>query len=299
MDKFITESVLKNLELNENMSSADVAAVDNKVELIETIFQNTIYEQVCDVQPTATPEGLVYCTTRPGTNGMGTKSVRFTVDEEKLPSRFSKEWFMDYVNQFGKNAVSKLKIYVSWDIKDITTQKFITMLNDIAEVQPSVVLTDSNDLQKEFFKIISAYNKAITKLAQDSQRGFAPYVICTRKVAAALGTIGQIKFTENNENITKELFGFYGNVKIFVDNYTTNEDYFIVGHHDFSLGGSTIIFCPYIVSDATLENYSVEESAVYVLSRYKLVRNPFDNTGTNDSKFAKKVTVDFSALTTF
>lgn len=284
------------ININEDLgtTSADVdKGSDSKISLIETIFQNTIYEQVCDTQPTHSPTGKVYATTRPNTVGMGTKVIEFNVGEKKIPTRFTKEWLQDYVSKFGGNAVSKLKKYIAWDIKDFMTAQFIDMLNDMAEVQPTVTLGNGS-FNDEFIKIIAAYNKAASKIATDTKRGYSPYIICSPKVGAAFQTAGQIKFIENEDNVNREYLGKFGRVKVFIDPNATTE-YLTVGHFDNGMGGSSIIFSPYHVSDDLITDYSVDESAAYVLARYKFVRNPFDSSenGSGDSYFAKTIPISF------
>jgi hypothetical protein len=301
----MNENVLlvgKNMNLFEDetgatTASTDIAKVNYKVELIETIFQKTIFEQVCDTQPTATPSGLVYSTTRLPSGGIGTKSVAFEVEETKIPSKFTKEWLQDYNHKFGDTGIIKLKKYISWDIKDILEQKFITALNTMAEVQSTVTLGNTN-ITDEFMKIVAAYNKALAKMASEHKRGYSPYIVCSQKVGAALTTIGQIKFDENDDNVNREFLGWYGRTKVFVDN-AASSDYLTIGHFDNMLGGSSLIFCPYVIDDGVVDDYSVEESAVYVLARCKFVRNPFDVSGDGNSIFAKRIPINFSAMTIF
>lgn len=292
-----TDMELLKININEDLgtTSADVdKGADSKISLMETIFQNTIYQQVCDTQPTHSPTGKVYCTTRPASGGIGTKVVEFNVEEKKIPSYFEKEWLQDYIAKFGVLAVDKLKKYLAWDIKDFMTAQFISMLNDMAEVQDTVVV-GAGSYDAGFSKIIAAYNKAVAKMATENKRGYAPYIICSPKVGAAFTTAGQLKFIENTDNINREYLGTYGRVKVFVD-LNAETDYLTIGHHDNGQGSSSIIFSPYHVADGLVEDYSVDESAVYVLSRYKFVRNPFDvsTSGSGDSIFAKTFAVDFT-----
>lgn len=303
--KLDLQEAIKLLEKNilSEMSTADVASTETRLKLLTKIFQKSIAVQVCSVQPTPTPNGKAFATKR-GVNGsLGTKSVDYTVgdeDKSKHVNRYDKEWFQDFTHYFGIDGEAHLTKVTLWDAIESMDRALINGLHSIAEIYPTLTLANATDLRTEFIKIVGAANKATAKIAAESENGMNPYWIVSPKVAAALSTIGmgQPKFDQNEEMLNKEYLGKFGNADVFIDIKATSE-FIIVGHKDDGAGDSTYILCPYKTYDRIVSDYSLEESAVVVYNRYALVRTPWDKTGTNDSIMAKKIPVDFSAITSF
>jgi hypothetical protein len=299
------QEAMKLLEKNilSEVTTADAASTETRLKLLTKIFQKSIATQVCSVQPTAMPDGKAFATKRNGTGGLGTKFVDFTVGDEansKPVGRFNKEWMQDFIAYFGIDGQAHLTKTVLWDAIESMDRALINGLHSIAQVYPTLTLAAAADPRVEFIKIIGAANKATANISKESENGFNPYWIVSPKVAAAISTlgIGQSQFDQNEEMLNKEYIGKYGNVDVFVDIKATTE-FVLVGHKDDGAGDSTYILCPYKTYDMVMDDYSLEESAIVVFNRYALVRSPWDNTGVNDSIMAKKIPVDFTALTTF
>ena len=289
--------------LNEDALPADAAAIQsgaNKMgDLITRIFRDSIIEQVCDIQPTFGPSGIVYYTTRTA-GKLGTASKNFDIDDGvQIIGKFNTEWWQDYFASTKKDPESFALRNIMQDIKEETDTKFIAAMNNIATVVKTITFTaGSLPLQDEFMNLIGAFNLGSGMISKETERGYNSYVICSPKVGAAMVTAGLVALDESTDGVNTRYLGRIGVNKIFIDT-TASEEYMIVGHKGPFMGDSTFIYSPYAVYTKTADDYSTEEVGILVHSRFKLVRNPLDNTGVADSKFAKKFLVNFSGMTNF
>lgn len=305
MEKIKTnlDMVIKNSMLVESptMVHTDVESGDTFTgELVGRIYQNTIVNQVCDVQPCIGPTGVVYSVKR-GPNGeLGTQKRVFDLDSKDTIGRFTKEWYQDYTSQFGKDGKQLLTKNLSFDAKDEIDSEFITKLNAIATPEGSAVTFGSTGIiSDELMLLLGVVNKMSSKIATDTKRGYNPFVICSPKVGAAFSTLGMTSMNDSFDVQNRDYIGNIGKIRFYIDINATSE-YMTVGHNGNGLGDSSLILAPYLVEVLESDDYSTEESAIRIINRYGIVQNPFDtSTGNSDSPFARTIEVDFTNIPNF
>lgn len=301
LDNYL-DVVKQNILVKEDIQTVhtDVESGDSLVgDLIGRIYQNTIVEQVCDIQPCIGPSGVMFYSFKED-GKRKTDSKTFTLDKIESIGKYNKEWFQDFNASFGKGSTASWVLNnTAWDAKDDLDITFIELLNDLAEVQTEVTFNgEGAPLADEFMNIIGAINKAAALIATETKRGNTPYVICSPKVGAAISTVGLLALDENVSTTNRDYLGRIGKTRFFVDNNATS-DYAIVAHHGFGNGNSSIIFSPYVVESKIADDYSVDEIGVLLINRFGMNQHPTDTIGDGNSNFIKKIPVDFGDLTNF
>lgn len=265
-------------------------------ELIGRIYQDTIVSQVCDTQPCFGPNGVVFYSYKKPNNVYATGSKAFDCTKIEKIGRFKKEWFEDFTRIYKQDGINFLSSNISLDNRIDLDRLFINTLHSVAEVLPEVTFNGAPAaIQDDFMNILASINQASSKIATETQRGYKPYIIVSPNVGATLSTVGLLALDENIDVINKDYIGRIGKTRVFVDTYAESE-FVLVGHHGISMGDSSFILCPYIIETRVEQEYSVDESGILIINRFGLVRNPLDTTGSNNSKFVKKIPVNFSGI---
>lgn len=282
--------------------AAGIASIKSRVDdVIERIYKDSIAAQVCDVQPAYGPSGIIFYTKRVN-DKMTVGSASFEVDDGiKEIANVSKEWWQDFAAVTGRDSSSYIIDNLMQDISEELDKKFITKLNEIAPVVRTITFSSTSDMYSGFMSIMAAVFEGSGIIAKETERGHRPYVIASTKVAAALATLGfmtGLPSGRDTDDTNINLIGNLYNTKVFID-YDAASDYLLVGHKGNYVGDSTFILAPYALETKVAEEASVDENGVLVHNRFKFVRHPLDNTGVNDSKFAKKYIINFTAMTNF
>lgn len=301
--EIVSNNTIKLLSEEELPSdAAGIASIKSRMEgVIGRIYKDSIAAQVCDIQPTYGPSGIVFYTERV-TNKLTLGSKSFDVDDGiKEIANVSKEWWQDFSAVTGRDSGEYLIDTLMQDISEELDKKFIIKLNEIAPVVRTVTFTSTSDMYSGFMSIMAAVFDGSGIIAKETGRGHRPYVIASTKVAAALATLGFMTGLPSGRDIDDtniNLIGNLYNTKVFID-YDAVSDYLLVGHKGNYVGDSTFILAPYALESKVAEEASVDTNGVLVHNRFKFVRHPLDNTGVNDSKFAKRYNINFTAMTNF
>ena len=212
---------------------------------------------------------------------------------------YTKEAIEDIVSQFGELGVQMIAKAMSATIVDKMNSELIANIKTAAEPKTTFTFVGTEGLWSETRKLMLKIAAHISDMNRETRRGFHPYIIATPKLATMIAMSG-LELSDT-ENATSAYIGKISGIKLYMDIDDTSGDdaqSVIIGHKSEKPGDAGYIFSPYHTSVFNSVSAVTGESKLFVNNRYVLTLNPADKgTGTADSNFFKKFTVDISAFT--
>jgi hypothetical protein len=237
------------------------------------------------------------------------ESTSVTAVTRALKAEYTMELAHDLKAIHGLDAEGELASILSQEIlgeinREIIRRVYVNAKMGSADATAPGVL-QSMDLDgrwsvEKYKGLMFWIEKEANVIAKDTRRGKGNVLICSSNVASALAMVGSLDFgsaqghLQGTVDVTGNAFvgTLNGNIKVFVDPYSTGGDYFVIGYKGTSQYDAGMFYCPYVplqMVKAVGENSF--QPKIAFKTRYGMVDNPFVTAGANNNVYYRRTRV--------
>jgi len=236
-----------------------------------------------------------------GVGGTDFGEMSFTVEQmmvsakaRALKTGYTHEFAQDLQKMHGLDADVELSSILSTALLADVNREALRTCYSAAKVgaQEATVpgvfncLTDSDGrwLAERHKGLLFQIEREANKIAQETLQGKGNILVCSADVASALSMAGVLDYApalQSNLNVNPAGATFAGvlkngGMKVYVDPYTGNSQFFMVGYKGESAWDAGMFYCPYVPLQMVRgTNHNTMTPVMAYRMRYAFARHPF------------------------
>lgn len=292
---------MKEIIINEGTTVGDITSNPELVDgLTRKMEYGNLSAMVSDVRKLNRPGGKIQGIYRDkALDKLVIKETLVDVASTKVKTEFTEETIQDLYSIYGENVYEVLADFLAAEVNEELNIDLFTFLDTHASV--GTTLTFTNGTMKAtgdvIYNIKTKLSIELVRLAKANKRPIRGFAIVSAGIATAMMVDGYATLADReNESASNLYIGTLGAIDYYMNPFHTDLiDVAYVGLKGTGFSGGSLYYLPYNNTILNAVDADTGAKNLFILNRSKIALNPFDeSTGTQDSTFLTKVSIDIS-----